>query len=146
MKWLENLYRCYIWTFIQTLLSSAQDNNRSNQSEMSSVSNISDTRQIISIRKKNLSASVIFFYHCWRLTYIIHVRSYNDPFYFFSLFAWCIAYIGKMFEMCKHQRVLSIQNNYCSLFRKVLSVTDRGVVNISTYTRTDLNPIIQEKR
>lgn len=44
------------------MLSSAQDNNRSNQSEMSSVSNnISDTRQIISIRKKNLSASVIFF-------------------------------------------------------------------------------------
>lgn len=129
------------------MLSSAQDNNRRNQYEMSSALNIFDTRQIISSRKKNLSASVIFFfYHCWRLTYIIHVRSYNDPFYFFSLFAWCIAYIGKMFEMCKHQRVLSIQNNYCSLFRNVLSVTDRGVVNISTYTRTYLNPLDQEKR
>lgn len=43
------------------MLSSAQDNNRRNQYEMSSALNIFDTRQIISSRKKNLSASVIFF-------------------------------------------------------------------------------------
>lgn len=44
------------------MLSSAQDNNRRNQYEMSSALNIFDTRQIISSRKKNLSASVIFFF------------------------------------------------------------------------------------